>query len=92
LIKLLQQLRNEVDRPLKVNSGYRTPEHNEAIGGAENSQHLLGKAADISLENLNYDADQMEELAEEIGFDGIGKYETFVHLDVRGYDARWDNQ
>ena len=35
------------DGPIKVNSGYRSVEVNEAIGGAKGSQHLRGEAADI---------------------------------------------
>lgn len=33
--------------PVKVNSGYRTPEHNAKIGGAAHSYHTLGRAIDI---------------------------------------------
>ena len=92
LASLLQQLREKIGRPLIINSAYRTKQHNKAVGGVENSQHRLGKAVDISLENLTYTADDVEKLAEQIGFKGIGKYNTFIHLDVREYPARWDNR
>ena len=44
---ILQPLRNAYGKPIIVNSGYRSSELNRAIGGAKNSQHMLGQAADI---------------------------------------------
>ena len=44
--KILDPLREKVGA-IRVNSGYRTPEHNKQIGGATNSQHCRGEAADI---------------------------------------------
>lgn len=44
---ILQPLRDEIGGPIKVSSGYRTPRLNRAIGGARNSQHMVGEAADI---------------------------------------------
>jgi len=79
------------DTALIINSGYRTPTYNRKIGGAKKSQHMEGTAADVSLPD-GMSADNMAALAEQAGFDGIGKYNTFVHVDVRGYNARWDNR
>jgi len=79
------------DTALKINSGYRTPEYNHKVGGAEKSQHLKGTAADVRLP-AGVDADLMASFAEKAGFDGVGKYNSFVHCDVRGYTARWDNR
>ena len=44
---VLDPLREKWGSPIKVTSGYRVPRLNEAVGGAKNSQHLEGKAADI---------------------------------------------
>ena len=44
---VLDRLRSEWDRPIIVTSGYRCKELNAAVGGARNSQHLKGQAADI---------------------------------------------
>lgn len=44
---ILQPLRNAYGKPIIVTSGYRSPELNKAIGGAKNSQHMRGQAADI---------------------------------------------
>lgn len=45
---VLDPLRIAFKRPIHINSGFRTPEINKAIGGAKNSQHCLGIAADIT--------------------------------------------
>ena len=44
---VLDRLRGEWGRPIIVTSGYRCKELNAAVGGARNSQHLKGQAADI---------------------------------------------
>ena len=48
----LQYLRGEIGQPIRVNSAYRSPEHNEKVGGVKTSQHLLGKAADIAVKGM----------------------------------------
>ena len=45
---VLQPLRDRFG-PIRINSGYRCPELNEAVGGAQNSHHMRGEAADIYL-------------------------------------------
>ena len=47
--KVLQPLRDMYGAPIHVTSGYRSPAVNKAVGGARNSQHLLGEAADITV-------------------------------------------
>ena len=90
LVEKLELLRAELgNQPLIINSAYRTPEHNKAIGGAENSLHMTGKAVDIAKVD-DYDIDEMANIAEEVGFDGIGRYSWGIHVDVRGERARWD--
>lgn len=44
---VLDPLRELYGKPIIVNSGYRCPKLNKAIGGARNSQHLIGQASDI---------------------------------------------
>ena len=46
--RVLQPLRKAWGRPLVINSGYRSPELNEAVGGVPGSQHVRGEAADIA--------------------------------------------
>ncbi len=45
---VLDPLRELYGKPIRVNSGYRSPKVNEAVGGAKNSDHLYGFAADIT--------------------------------------------
>ncbi len=47
----LQSLRNRLGKPLIVRSGYRSPSHNRAVGGAPASKHMLGTAFDIAMSN-----------------------------------------
>ncbi len=55
------------------------------MGGAQNSYHTVGMAADIFVTGLA--TQQLAEMAEAAGFDGIGIYseQSFIHVDVRGY-------
>ena len=91
----LQFLRDYLGRSIVVNSAYRSPEHNAAIGGVKNSQHVLGKASDIVVNGLSttevYNA--IEELINKGDMlqGGLGLYNSFVHYDIRGTKARWNN-
>ena len=92
LLDSLQDLRDLVGVPIAVTSGRRCKAHNKAVGGAKDSQHLFGKAADIKIKGMG--------VIEMFGFahavpaflrGGIGLYpqDGFIHVDVRGSLARW---
>ena len=49
LVVLLQCIREHFGKAVTITSGYRTAAHNTAVGGSKNSQHLLGRAADIQV-------------------------------------------
>lgn len=89
----LQVLRDNLGRSIRINSGYRSPEHNKAIGGASESQHVLGTAADIVVDGLTPRQvhTEIEKLIAEgkMREGGLGLYATWVHYDVRGTKARW---
>lgn len=88
LVRLLEAIRAAAGhKPVLVHSWNRCAKHNKEVGGAANSQHLYGTAADISIKGLK--PLMLAKIAEECGADGIGIYDTFVHVDVRGYKARW---
>ena len=76
----LQALREAWGQPIRITSGHRCPEHNRAVGGTPNSQHL--KLAFDCVCPASEQADFIA-LAREAGFTGIGRYPRrgFVHLD-----------
>ena len=53
LASQLQHIRDFVRKPVKLTNAYRCPEHNKEVGGVSNSQHILGKAADIQITDLD---------------------------------------
>lgn len=89
----LQVLRDHLGEPVRILSGYRSPEHNRRIGGARNSRHLLAQAADISVRSKT--PRQLAAIIErliatkQMKQGGLGVYPGFVHYDVRGTKARW---
>lgn len=91
----LEIIRSHFNAPIKINSAYRSPEYNATIPGAsKNSQHVLGKAADIVVKGYTPDevADALEFLINTgmIKEGGVGRYNTFTHYDIRGERARWN--
>ena len=94
LIELCNRIREAYGRPIVVNSGYRSEAHNAKVGGEKNSLHVLGQAADLA--PLKKDMDWLpflHQLALNLNpRGGVGLYDTFVHVDIRGKKARWDNR
>jgi uncharacterized protein YcbK (DUF882 family) len=95
----LQTIRDYVKQPIKINSAYRCEVHNSLINGSKRSQHKLGKASDITINTFTPDevVDVIENLLvnEMLGsfyIGGLGRYNTFTHLDIRDYKARWDKR
>lgn len=86
----LQALRSHIGKPFKINSAYRSPEHNAKVDGKTGSKHPLGIAFDISLDGL--DRHDLCLAARNFGFNGRGQYNTFVHLDCRETEAMWDKR
>ena len=84
LVIILQMVRSAYGQPVYINSAYRTPAHNKAVGGAASSQHLLGKAADIRIKNTAVSQNlQLLQTAERAGARGLGLYGNFCHVDTR---------
>lgn len=90
----LQILRDTIDKPIKLTNAYRCPEHNAKVGGVSSSQHIKGLAADIQVKNLKpsdvADIAEHEMVNGRLKHGGVGRYDTFTHVDFRGYNARWD--
>jgi len=93
LAKNLEVLRKHIGQPIRVTSGFRSREHNRKIGGATNSFHVLGMAADIQVSKMSPEqvAKAIELLIAEgkMKEGGIGIYKTWTHYDHRGTKARW---
>jgi len=85
--KHMQELRDYLGVPIKVNSWFRTVEYNKAVKGHVNSKHLKGIATDIAITG----ATQTKAIKwwKAKGYGGIGHYKTFTHLDSRGYLSEW---
>ena len=93
LAKNLQVIRNIVCAPISINSAYRSILHNKAVGGAKNSYHVKGMAADITIEGLTPKEvhSLLLDLIKEgkISEGGLGLYNSFTHYDIRKTKARW---
>lgn len=87
LANRLQVIRDLLERPIYINSGFRSLGYNEQIGGATNSYHIKGMAADIVVEGMS-PAKVQQFLQNWSG--GLGAYETFTHIDIRNEKARWN--
>ena len=86
LVYALQTLRDELKAPIKITSGYRSPRHNERVGGSASSQHMFGKAADIvTTGNINVLASHClsMELIKGLGFYYRDGQIAWIHIDVR---------
>ncbi len=81
LVVRLQKLRDYFKRPILITSGYRTRSYNASVGGAKDSQHMYGRAADIKV--IGVESDKVAAAAVNAGFRGVGVYGKFVHVDVR---------
>ena len=90
LVEILEKIRAHFGRPVHINSAYRTPAKNKAVGGAAQSQHMYGLAADITIQGVT--PSQIASYAETLlpGTGGIGIYKSFCHVDVRKTKSRWN--
>jgi len=102
LVEQIQRFRNLLwisygqEIPVKISSGCRCPNHNEAVGGMRNSLHIQGSAADVLFEHVPVMvAGRMVYLANQLGLmkvGGLGVYpdRNFLHLDVRRLSSAGD--
>ena len=89
LLDGLNILRRILNRPITLNSVYRSPYTNALCGGAVFSQHLLGTAADISTNGQ--DRQKILRLAKQLNFTGFGYYRSFLHVDL-GRPREWGKE
>jgi len=89
LIVALEKIRAHFGNKVIVTSGYRCKKHNREVGGAADSFHCRGMAADIQIEGVApaLAADCAESILGDGG--GVGRYSSWTHVDVRAAKARW---
>jgi len=93
LFELIRMFCN--NKPIIIHSAYRTPEYNRLVGGVSKSQHLYGRALDLGVPKdmtLNQFHKIIFNIPMNTALRGIGKYNTFVHIDIRPTEHRaiWD--
>jgi uncharacterized protein YcbK (DUF882 family) len=90
LITVLESVRELWNEPVTITSGCRCSAHNLNSGGSTNSQHRLGRAADILVSGV--DPRDVASWLRRRFTDrlGIGDYDGFTHVDSRSGVARWD--
>ena len=89
-VTLVQALCDRFNTKVLVHSGCRCTTYNRKVGGAKDSQHIKGRAMDISLEGVS--PETVYEYLDRWNKDnlGLGLYKTFVHVDTRSSGkARW---
>lgn len=99
LCMVLEAVRAEFNRPMVIISGYRTPEHNTAVGGEDDSRHMHADAADVAV--VNVPAIEVHRAVLDLyrkghipKLGGLGKYTGWTHIDIRqkpedGHLCRW---
>ena len=96
LAQQLQVLRDHFGRSVTVTSGYRSVAHNLRIGGAKDSFHVRGMAADIQVSGISpklvYNAIELLIRSGKMIEGGLGLYDSWVHYDFRGKRIRWDKR
>lgn len=70
-VQVLEPLREHISRPLVISSGYRSPRLNAAVGGAANSQHLSGQAADLKIPSVAEAREWMRWIMDNTTFDQL---------------------
>lgn len=90
--KVLEPLREGMKCPIRISSGYRSPELNKLIGGAKASQHNIGEAVDIDLDDKN--AELFSYIVNNLDFDqiiwefGDNKNPNWVHVSYKAAGNR----
>jgi len=81
LLGMLDAARKHYGKPIKVNSGFRTKEHNTKVGGVSTSSHLKGLAVDINIDG-SANRFAIYEALRKVGFKRLGIAKTFIHADI----------
>jgi hypothetical protein len=83
LARTMEQIRGLLGHPIHVNSGYRGPKLNSAVGGSKTSAHMEGLAADFVCPSFGTPKEIAVEIAaSDIAFDQLIEEGTWVHISV----------
>lgn len=83
LAELLEQVRKVLNKPIMINSAYRSKQVNDAVKSKDTSQHRLGCAADIRVGGMTPDQICQAIKASDIQFDQlIREFDSWVHISV----------
>ena len=83
LAELLEQVRSLLNKPIHINSAYRSPEVNNLLGSKPTSQHCLGCAADIKVNGLTPDEVVKALIKSDIQYDQvIREFDSWVHISI----------
>lgn len=89
LVNVLQDVRDHFGKSVTVTSGNRCVEYNKRVGGADNSYHVRGRAADIQVANTTPNEVYNYLQSKYPNKFGLGSYSTFTHIDTRTGKGRW---
>ena len=84
LAALLEQVRTEIgNKPIMVNSAFRSKQVNDAVGSKDTSQHRIGCAADIRVPGMTPDEVVKKVIASDIGYDQIiREFDRWTHISI----------
>ncbi len=84
LAKFLEQVRNTLgDKPVMINSAFRSKQVNDAVGSKDTSQHRVGCAADIRVPGMTPDEVVKTVMAAGLGYDQIiREFDRWTHISI----------
>lgn len=83
LAAFLEQVRAALGKPIKINSAYRAPAVNKAVGGSTTSQHCFGCAADIRVNGMTPDQVVRAIIAAKLPYDQIiREFDRWTHVSI----------
>lgn len=85
---VLDPLREKYGKPIRVSSGYRSPILNRSVNGATSSQHIFGKAADITTGSKEGNRELYDIIRKELPFDQLIDEKNFSWVHVSFRDGR----
>jgi hypothetical protein len=83
LALFLEDVRKTLDKPIHINSAYRSPEANQKVGGKSTSQHCRGTAADIKVKGMTPDQVVRAVIKSGLKYDQvIREFDSWTHISI----------